>query len=159
MWKWKPMHTLRRKRKLRAVAHKQRRGFERTRRRKRQLNFGWKPSLQLRREPLARATRLTPWQEEDASGANGTTQLAPPRQNTREEAGPQRVALPYEVLEWLSPGVGAAGPPWSDRWPEGGLGRLRESCKPHVPVHMGPRHDHMAIPNIECRMQRVESRE
>ena len=107
MRKWKPMHALRRKRKLGAVAHKQRRGFERTRRRKGELNFGWKPSLKPRREPLARATRLRLWQEEDASGANGTTQLAPSRRYTREEAGSERVALPYEVLVvWVTGGRG-----------------------------------------------------
>ena len=111
MWKWTPMHTLRRKRKLSAVAHKQRRGFERTRRRKRQLNFGWKPSLQLRRESLPRATRLTPWQEEDASGANGATQLAPPRQTLGRKLGRSESPFPTKSLSGCHRGSGLLGLP------------------------------------------------
>ena len=45
--------------------------------------------------------------EEVACGANGTTQLAPSRPYTREEAGSERVALPYEVLVvWVTGGRG-----------------------------------------------------
>ena len=45
--------------------------------------------------------------EEVAGGANGTTQLAPSRRYTREEAGSERVALPYEVLVvWVTGGRG-----------------------------------------------------
>ena len=49
-----------------------------------------------------------PWDgvvEEVACGANGTTQLAPSRRYTREEAGSERVALPYGVLVvWVTGG-------------------------------------------------------
>ena len=45
--------------------------------------------------------------EEVACGANGTTQLAPSRRYTREEAGSERVALPYGVLVvWVTGGRG-----------------------------------------------------
>ena len=45
--------------------------------------------------------------EEVAGGANGTTQLAPSRRYTREEAGSEHVALPYEVLVvWVTGGRG-----------------------------------------------------
>ena len=51
-----------------------------------------------------------PWDvvlEEVACGANGTTQLASTRRYTREEAGSERVALPYEVLVvWVTGGRG-----------------------------------------------------
>ena len=49
--------------------------------------------------------------EEVACGANGTTQLAPSRRYTREEAGSERVALPYEVLVvWVTGGRGCWAP-------------------------------------------------
>ena len=45
--------------------------------------------------------------EEVARGANGTTQLAPSRRYTREEAGSERVALPYEgLVVWVTGGRG-----------------------------------------------------
>ena len=45
--------------------------------------------------------------EEVACGANGTTQLAPDRRHTREEAGSERVALPYGALVvWVTGGRG-----------------------------------------------------
>ena len=51
-----------------------------------------------------------PWNgvvEEVASGANGTTQLAPSRRYTPVEAGSERNALPYEArVVWVTGGRG-----------------------------------------------------
>ena len=67
---------------------------------------GWK---QMRRLRLS-VGMSGPWDvvvEEVACGANGTTQLAPSRRYTREEAGSERVALPYEgLVVWVTGGRG-----------------------------------------------------
>ena len=105
---------------------------------------------------LAQATRLTPWWKK--SPVAPTALLSWPRLGGTpgRKLGRSESPFPTEPLWCGSPGVGAAGLPWSDRWPEGGLARLRESCKTHVPGSMGPRHHHMASQLDHSPMARFE---
>ena len=76
---------------------------------------------------LARAIRVTSWWKK--SPVAPTVLLSWPRLGGTPgpKLGRSESPFPTEPLWCGSTGVGAAGLPWSDRWPEGGPARLRES--------------------------------
>ena len=85
---------------------------------------------------LARAICGTSWRKK--SPVAPTALLSWPRLGGTpgRKLGRSESPFPTKSLWCGSPGVGAAGLPWSDRWPEGGSARLRESRKnlgPWVP--------------------------
>ena len=87
---------------------------------------------------MARAIRQTSWWKK--SPVAPTALLSWPRLGGTpgRKLGRSESPFPTKSLWCGSPGVGAAGLPWSDRWPEGGSARLRESWKNPGPRVPGP---------------------